>query len=121
MLSYVEDGMPEMLESLLDNIQTRVHAFPIVTSDAVRSFKNIFIFSSGVVSRFAMKGGLNLAEQLDMNCSYICRHFKQEIGKTIIQYVNEVKILESKRLLATTNTDSNSIKLFLSKLFSNGI
>jgi AraC-like DNA-binding protein len=34
-----------------------------------------------------------------MNCSYLCNHFKKETGKTITEYINELKVRESKRLL----------------------
>ena|GEM_PF-680457 len=44
-----------------------------------------------------------IAERLGMSCSYLCRHFKQETGKTISQYVNEVKVQECKRLLDSTD------------------
>lgn len=40
-----------------------------------------------------------IAKNLSMNCSYLCNHFKKETGKTITEYVNELKIHESKRLL----------------------
>jgi len=50
-----------------------------------------------------------IAESLGMNCSYICNHFKQETGKTISEYINELKIQESKRLLE--NTDFSLIQI----------
>jgi AraC-like DNA-binding protein len=40
-----------------------------------------------------------IAKNLNMNCSYLCNHFKKETGKTITEYINELKIRESKRLL----------------------
>jgi AraC-like DNA-binding protein len=43
-----------------------------------------------------------ISEQLKMNCSYLSRHFKQETGKTITEFINEVKIKEGIRLLETT-------------------
>ena len=44
----------------------------------------------------------DISKILGMNCSYLCRHFKQETGRTISVYVNEIKINEAKRLLETT-------------------
>jgi len=44
-----------------------------------------------------------IAERMKMNCSYLCRHFKQEMGKTIAEFVGEIKVAESKRLLLTTD------------------
>jgi len=43
-----------------------------------------------------------IAEHLNMNCSYLCNHFKKETGKTITEYVNQLKINESRRLLKNT-------------------
>ncbi len=43
-----------------------------------------------------------IAEHLNMNCSYLCNHFKKETGKTITEYINQLKINESKRLLKNT-------------------
>lgn len=40
-----------------------------------------------------------LAENLHMNCSYLCTHFRKETGKTISIYVQECKIEEARRLL----------------------
>jgi AraC-like DNA-binding protein len=44
-----------------------------------------------------------IAHNLDMNCSYLCNHFKKETDKTITQYINELKIQESKRLLKNSH------------------
>lgn len=43
-----------------------------------------------------------IAEYLNMNCTYLCTNFKKETGKTITEFVQETKIMESKRLLETT-------------------
>ncbi len=42
-----------------------------------------------------------IADNLQMNCSYLCTHFKRETGKTITEFINELKINEGKRLLKT--------------------
>ena len=44
----------------------------------------------------------DISNILGMNCSYLCRHFKQQTGKTISAYVNEIKINEAKSLLEST-------------------
>lgn len=44
-----------------------------------------------------------IAEELEMNLSYLCREFKKSTGKTIGEYINERKIGEAKRLLRTTD------------------
>lgn len=50
-----------------------------------------------------------IAERLNMNVSYLCRHFKQQTGKTISEYVNERKVQECKRLLETTDAPVSGI------------
>jgi AraC-like DNA-binding protein len=58
MLSFVEYGKTDELKNLLDNLENRTGGLPAVAKEAVRSQKNIFIFSLGVISRAAMRGGL---------------------------------------------------------------
>jgi AraC-like DNA-binding protein len=170
LVSAVEYGKTDTLNALFDGLESDGNGIPPVALDAERAYKNIFIFSAGVVSRAAMRGGLDydtvialsdyylrqiekvegyaaiflllkqmfldfaqrtarirkletasplvrkinkaimarlyekitptgLSEILSMNCSYLCRHFKQETGKTISEYINEVKITEARRLL----------------------
>lgn len=45
----------------------------------------------------------DISINLHMDLSYLCRHFKQETGKTISQYINEIKLKESKRLIRDTD------------------
>jgi AraC-like DNA-binding protein len=172
-VSYVEYGNLTALEAIFNNMGSQPGGVPSVASDAMRSLKNIFIFSTGVVSRAAIKGGLDydtanvltsrylaqvemldsytditnliknmffdytrrtarcrlylsdslvvnkickyvqahlyekvtpagISENLNMNYSYLCRHFKQKTGKTITEFINELKISECMRLLETT-------------------
>ena len=58
-----------------------------------------------------------IAEHLSMNCSYLCNQFKKETGKTITEYINELKIYESKRLLK--NTKLSLIQISTQLGFSN--
>lgn len=44
-----------------------------------------------------------IALNLHMDLSYLCRHFKENTGKTITACIHETKIKESKRLIRTTN------------------
>lgn len=39
------------------------------------------------------------AEALNMDLSYLCRHFKKETGETISTYIQKIKIQEGKRLM----------------------
>ena len=54
-----------------------------------------------------------IAEKMSMNVSYLCRHFKSQTGKTINEYINEVKIKEVKMLLLTTDASLLDISLQL--------
>ena len=38
-----------------------------------------------------------------MNASYLSRHFKEQTGKTMTEFINELKISEGIRLLETTD------------------
>lgn len=55
----------------------------------------------------------SLAEQLHLNVSYLCTHFKKETGLTISSYVQREKIREAKRLLAGTKDSVAQISAFL--------
>jgi AraC-like DNA-binding protein len=44
-----------------------------------------------------------------MSDSYLCRHFREETGKTITEYINEVKVDECKQLLITTGMPLSQI------------
>jgi two-component system response regulator YesN len=40
-----------------------------------------------------------LAKEVNLNVNYLCRVFKRDTGKSIVQYMNELKILQSMELL----------------------
>jgi AraC-like DNA-binding protein len=44
-----------------------------------------------------------IADILKMSHSYLCRCFKEETGKTIVAFINEVKVEEAKRLFDAAN------------------
>lgn len=173
MLSHVEYGNSNALKVILNNLDSEEDGLPEIASDAVRSFKNIFILATGLTSSAATKGGLEhntaaaltetyliqiemldnhtdifnlfkhmildytqrtaqsrsflsdsllvnkihkdvqahlyekvtptgISKRLKMNSSYLSRHFKQETGKTITEFINETKVNEGKRLLEIT-------------------
>lgn len=54
-----------------------------------------------------------IAEHLNMNCSYLCTHFKQTTGKTISAYIQECKIQEAIHLLECGNLSSPAISELL--------
>lgn len=173
LVSCIEYGKPELLETIFSGFTSEDGGVPMVAPNVVRSYKNIMLFSLGVASRAALKGGLDydtitamstyylkqielldqqpeifklfkqmffdfarktararlslthtavvkniskialgriyekttptmIAKSLGMNVSYLCTHFKRETGKTISEYINEIKVTECKRLLETT-------------------
>lgn len=55
----------------------------------------------------------DIALELHMDLSYICRHFKQQTGDTISAYIHKIKIEESKRLLRTTDLPLVQIAMML--------
>ena len=180
MLSCVEYGNISELQKILIEISIRNDEAPMFAHDAIRSNKNFLIHAVGIVSRTALRGGLDsdttcdlasrymrqiemydkysdmfpvfnqmlmdfthrtakcrsvpsnslivtkiikviqahlyekltptdISNLLKMNCSYLCRHFKQETGMTITEYTNRVKITECMRLLESTKQPLNQI------------
>ena len=55
----------------------------------------------------------DIALELHMDLSYLCRHFKQQTGFTLSSYIRKTKIEESKRLLRTTNLSLVQISMQL--------
>ena len=45
----------------------------------------------------------DLAEQVSLNEQYFCRFFKKAIGRTPMEYVNEYRIKQTRRLLEETD------------------
>ena len=68
-----------------------------------------------------------IAEMINMDVSYICRHFKKETGITISSYINHIKIQECQRLLEVTDMSildiathlSYSTPNYMTKVFKN--
>lgn len=54
-----------------------------------------------------------IADFLGNNSSYLCRSFKKDTGKTLSDYINEVKLEEAKRLLSSTKKSIVEISAML--------
>lgn len=52
-----------------------------------------------------------IAGRLGVTCSYLCHHFKEKTGKTLTQYIHELKIEEAKYLLKATEMSLSQIAL----------
>ena len=180
LLSCIEYGNIGKLQEILTEINVPNSKVPLFAHDAVRSYKNFLIHAAGIVSRAALRGGLDsdttyalagrymrqietydrysdmspvfnqmlmdftrrtakcrsipsnspivtkinkviqahlyekltptdISNQLQMNCSYLCRYFKQNTGMTITEYINKVKIAECMRLLESTELPISQI------------
>lgn len=174
MLSYVEYGKVEELTQMLRNHKSIDGSMGMAGNDSMRSFKNVVVASIALVSRRAVKGGLDfetavsasdsylqkletlgsydevlelwsqmfldytiqvekikrlngksklvqkisayvyehiyerirtdeLAQQLGYNASYLCRVFKQDTQKNLVDFINETKIEEARRLLISSD------------------
>lgn len=53
----------------------------------------------------------SLAEQININASYLSSLFRKEMGMPLTEYVNRSRILHAQRLLLTTNLPTKSIAL----------
>lgn len=53
----------------------------------------------------------SLAEQMNINASYLSALFRKEMGMPLTEYVNRSRILHAQRLLLTTNLPTKSIAL----------
>jgi len=180
LISYIEYGRYEEVERFFDRLGASAMGIPDVAPDVIRSIKNIYLYTLGVVSRTAAHGGLDydtmtamadsclnaveltddvgvitnnirrmfvsfaravarvrrmepagglaakiykvvragqyekmtptiIADRLQMNVNYLCTRFRKETGKTISQFVNEVKVEEAKRLLKNTSLTLSEI------------
>ncbi len=174
LLFSVETGDVSEMKRIIYPSNANVSDFGKLAENAVQSFKNTFIMSASLVSRAAIKGGLDyttaitifdeyivkleklnnyheilnliqhmfmdytrrtaklqlipynsaiairvcryilnhindkirlsdIANDLDMNPSYLSRVFKQKTGITISNYISQKKTDEAKRLLENTN------------------
>ncbi len=51
----------------------------------------------------------DIAIRLNRSSEYLCRHFKQKTGMTIIEYIQREKVVECKRMLTTTDLSLSEI------------
>lgn len=104
------DAVLLLIAQMMITYTREVSRIPILQSDSplvrniTRSIKN-HLYEKQTVA--------DIAQDLNMDLSYICHHFKQETGKTISTHMNEIKIEESKRLLESTNLSLTQIAMQL--------
>lgn len=66
------------------------------------------IIKSGYMHKISLE---KVAGKLYINQSYLSMHFKHEMGVTFTDYLNDIRILESKELLANTNYSLMEVSL----------
>ncbi|MDR1642171.1 MAG: AraC family transcriptional regulator [Clostridiales bacterium] len=184
LLSLVERGKEAELVEILRNERKIPGNMGVTANDSIRAYKNIFVSSVTLISRAAIKGGLDyetaldasdtyqqkmetlstqqevhelwrqmfldytkkvakikrfssssnvvnkalgyvedhiygkltvsgVAEAMGYSCSYVCRVFKSDTGKTLSDCINEARIEEAKHLLIATDKSIVDISLAL--------
>lgn len=100
------DAVVLLLTQMMITYTSEVARMPILQSDSplvrkiTRSIKN-HLYEKQTVS--------DIAIELNMDLSYLCRHFKQETDKTISAHIHAIKIEESKRLMESANLSLSQI------------
>ena len=68
--------------------------------------KTITYVSANLTANLSLK---TLAEQMNINASYLSSLFRKEMGMPLTEYVNRSRIIHAQRLLLTTNLPTKSI------------
>ena len=70
--------------------------------------KTITLVAANLTADLSLK---SLAEQMNINSSYLSSLFRKEMGMPLTEYVNRSRIIHAQRLLLTTNLATKSIAL----------
>ncbi|MDR1532201.1 MAG: helix-turn-helix transcriptional regulator [Clostridiales bacterium] len=99
LLSYVKYGKTDELQAIFQEWAKSSVGVPIVTKDALRSYKDIAIQANGVISRTAIAGGLDY-DTVNELCSYFLikieslddfEQVTEEIRRMFMTYANRVR------------------------------
>lgn len=93
---------------LVKDLIERVHAVQAKNSPLETSVANYVL--ANLSNQITLD---DVCDALYMSKSNLCSRFKNETGKTVLQFVMEKKIEECKRLLTTTNKPIVTISLYL--------
>lgn len=103
------DTIPEMRKYLSSFVQSSVHAInrarDCKTNHALKSILE-FMQSNLGSSELSLS---QVADAFYLNSSYLCRIFKQEMNKTFVEYLTQVRIERAIELLAQTNLKAYEI------------
>jgi AraC-like DNA-binding protein len=73
LLSYVQYGRTDLLDALFAKWRKDPETVPVISGDAVRSLKNIFIQALGIVSRTALRGGLDYDTVMELSTYFLIK------------------------------------------------
>lgn len=100
----------EILIQLSSTFATQLLHEETLDSQILRSNAKVQAALTLLHQRYAGKlSGQNIAAQLDMNFDYLNRLFKRQMGITIFQYLNVLRINKAKEMLINGNLKSSDI------------
>ena len=80
---------PELLNSVFVALRSSEGVVPTIASDASRSFKNTIIYSIGIVSRAAFKGGLDYDTMSSFPFLFTTNRKRLNAFTPLIRYFNK--------------------------------
>lgn len=108
MLSCIENGHYTELESIFDSLLGNI---PNIGPNTIRSLKNAFISSTAIVSRAAVRGGLDYDTALSLSNYYIAKVEKLTLFADIYQLIRTMLIDYTRRTAncQSIQTDSATV------------
>ena len=107
-------GRVQILLSILDKLSTARNV-SLISSDPVVEYEKPFSDATSRIqaclkNRFREPVSLDgIADTIGMNAAAMCRHFKQQTGKTVFQYLSRIRIGHACRLLTETGLSISRI------------
>ena len=89
----------QLLEFMLIDYAKRVELSSLPDSDSATVHA---IYKDVQIHLYEKLSSNDIAKHLNLDRSYLCHHFKEKTGKTILNYIHEQKIKEACYLLETT-------------------
>lgn len=110
MLSCIENGRYTELDSIFDSLDT-LGNIPNIGPNTIRSLKNAFISSTAIVSRAAVRGGLDYDTALSLSNYYITKVEKLTLFADIQQLIRTMLIDYTRRAAnyQSIQTDSATV------------
>lgn len=104
--------LKDLQEALISGLHQQQPALPLELEQCSRRTSNIYFYIKEHLSNphLTLKG---IADHIYLSESYLCASFKKEVGKTLKQYITEMRIAEACYLLDTTNKKLYEIALLV--------